>query len=189
MCFRLSLTASLSLSLSLSLSIFHIYSSSQQGYIMGEKYRGKLGTKLFCLCTWRKAANPSCWPSGKGRHIYSKLNHSPHKCTTSSGRDISALQCKYSKAQCKLDLRHWILQLSLSVQRCSGETGGVDMKHMSLVYSPTVIGFTCLFSQLWSQIRYSFTCFLRLESFLRVTQGVSEHCSMNYKLKAWLFHY
>lgn len=144
MCLRLSLTASLSLSLSLTIHLSHIQHtitllSSQQGYKMGKKYRGKLGTKLFCVCTWcwrRKAANPSRWPNGKGRHIYSKLNHSPHKCTTSFGCDISALQCKYSKAPCKLDLRHWILQL-FSVQSCSRETGGVDMKHMSLVYSPS----------------------------------------------------
>lgn len=66
---------------------------------------GSYGNFFYCVRTWRwrrKAANPLCWPSGKGRHIYSKLNHSPHKCTSSFGRDISALRNKYSKAPCKL---------------------------------------------------------------------------------------
>lgn len=74
-----------------------------------KRLRKKQGAReenfFYCVRTWRwrrKAANPSCWPSGKGRHIYSKLNHSPRKCTSSSGRGISALRNKYSKAPCKL---------------------------------------------------------------------------------------
>lgn len=133
MCFRLSLncislTISLSHYSSLTYAAHHNTQFTARVYHGKKKVERKAGDQTFFVRTWRwrqKAANPSCWPSGKGRHIYSKLNHSPHKCTTSSGRDISALWCKYSKALCKLELRHWIRQLTLSVQRCSGETGRV----------------------------------------------------------------